>query len=78
MHQVTLLFPSWLSFRLWCKAMDILRDGESANTLHHDGRFLGHYFQAPDTFDGILAQITIENRGGVPANESNPSHVPGG
>ena len=78
MFQVTLLFPSFLAFRLWCRAMDILCDRESANTLHHHGRFLGHYFQSPDTFDGILAEITIENRGGGLRHESNPSHVPRG
>ena len=65
MYQVTLLFPSPLAFRLWCKATDILRDGHDANTLHHEGRLLGHYRPAPDTLDGILAEITIEPPGGT-------------
>ena len=65
MIQVTLLFPSLLSFRLWCKATDILRDNHGANTLHHHGRLLGHYRPAPDTLDGILATITIDIQGGT-------------
>ena len=64
MYQVTLLFPSLQAFRLWCKAMGILRDNHSVNTMHHDDRLLGHYRPAPDTLDGILAEITIKKQGG--------------
>ncbi len=60
MCQVTLLFPSSMAFRLWCRAVGILCDWKSTHTLHHDDRLLGHYRPAPDTLDGILAEITIE------------------
>ena len=64
MYQVTLLFPSFQAFRLWCRAMDVLRDRENNNTLHHEGRLLGHYRSAPDTLEGILAEIKIISEGG--------------
>ena len=60
MYQVTLLFPSFQAFRLWCRAMDVLRDRENNNTLHHEGRLLGHYWPPSDTLDGILATVTIQ------------------
>ena len=66
MYQVTLLFPSFLSFRLWCKAMGIVCDREEPSTLHLDGRFLGHYWPSPDTLEGILATVTIPKPGGPP------------
>ena len=59
MYQVTLLFPSFQAFRLWCRATDVLRDGNGANTLHHEGRLLGYYRPAPDPLQGVLAEIKI-------------------
>jgi hypothetical protein len=58
-YQVTLLFTSFQAFRLWCKAVGILCDSEEANTLHHNGSFLGHYYPAPGAFDGVQAEITV-------------------
>lgn len=65
MYQVTLLFPSWVAFHLWCQAMSIARDGEEPDTLHLNGRFLGHYWPSPDTLDGIMATVNVQAPGGV-------------
>ena len=64
MHQVTLLFPSFQNFRLWCRATGILFGQQDAQALHLDGRPLGHYCPAPDTAGGILAEVAIEPQGG--------------
>ena len=64
MYQVTLLFPSYQAFRLWCRAVGILHDWENANTLHYEGRLLGHYQPASGAQAGILAEITIKKQEG--------------
>jgi len=62
--QVTLLFPSFQNFRLWCRATGVSYDQHDAQTLHLDEQPLGHYRPAPDTVGGILAEIAIEPQGG--------------
>jgi len=58
-YQVTLLFASFQTFRLWCKATGILHDSEEASTLHYDGRLLGRYYPASGALSGILAEIAV-------------------
>lgn len=64
MYQVTLLFPSSQASQLWCKATNISYDQHDACALHHGGQPLGHYQPAPDTLEGILAEVAIEPQGG--------------
>lgn len=60
MYQVTLLFPSFRAFRLWCRAVDVTYSEHAANALHYNGQALGHYCPATDRPAGILATITVE------------------
>jgi len=62
--QVTLLFPSFQAFRLWCRAMDISYNQHNNQALHRNGEPLGRYQPVPDSMAGILAEIAIEPQGG--------------
>ena len=63
-YQVTLLFPSFQSFRLWCRATGVSYDPHEAQALRLDGQPLGRYCPAPDAVGGILAEVAIQLQGG--------------
>jgi len=59
LYQVTLHFPSFQSFRLWCKATGVSFDQRGAQALCLNERPLGQYRPAPDGVGGILAEVAI-------------------
>jgi len=63
-YQVTLHFPSFQNFRLWCRATGVSYDQHGAQTLHRDERPLGQYRPAPDGVGGVLAEVAITRQEG--------------
>ena len=64
MYQVTLLFPSYQAFRLWCRAMVITHGDHTANTLYRNDQTLGRYRPASGAQVGVLAEIAIKQQEG--------------
>jgi hypothetical protein len=74
MAQVTLLFPSFQNFRLWCRDFDISYGRNGDQALIRNDQPLGSFRPAEDDEGGILAEVIIQPKGGQQHENATVQH----